>query len=92
MSLSITGTRSELGSILARPRAAAAASRNIHINVSGQQANSLLHDGHAWKDFARTAPAGTRRAIRAARTGDADMLVHASFAFVRAAEHGARMK
>jgi len=56
MSLLITGSRSELGSILARPRAAAA-SMNIHINVSGQQANSLLHDGHAWKDFARTAPA-----------------------------------
>jgi nucleoside-diphosphate-sugar epimerase len=91
MSLSITGTRSELGSILARPRAAAA-SRNIHINVSGQQSNSLLHDGHAWKDFARTALAGTRRAIRAARTGDANMLVHASFAFVHVAEHGSKVK
>jgi nucleoside-diphosphate-sugar epimerase len=57
---------------------------NVHINVSGQQANTLLHDGQAWKGFARTALAGTRRAIRAARADNARILVHASFAFVRA--------
>src|SRR5262249_49285834 len=51
---------------------------NVHINVAGQQANTLLHDGHAWKDFQRGALAGARRAARA----DATLLVHASFAFV----------
>ena len=52
MSLSITGIRSELGQVLAgtaRPGAAA----TVHFNLAGQQANTLLHDGHAWKDFAR---------------------------------------
>ncbi len=76
MSLQITGARSELGRILARQRASGA----VHINIAGQQANTLLHDGHAWKGFARVALAGARRATRS----DADMLVHASFAFVRA--------
>ncbi len=91
MNISITGTRSELGRILARRRASRA-TENIHFNVVGQQANSLLHDGHAWKDFARTALAGTRRAMRSARTDGALMLVHASFAFVHAVERGARLK
>ena len=87
MSLSITGGRSELGGVLAqRPPSA---TKNMHINIAGQQANTLLHDGHAWKDFARTALAGTRRATRHARADGATMLVHASFAFVHAVERGA---
>jgi len=91
MSLSITGRRSELGGMLAQRRIASA-TENIHINLAGQQANTLLHDGHAWKDFARTALAGTRRAMRSAQAGDAPMLVHASFAFVHAVERGASVK
>jgi len=91
MNASITGTRSELGGILARRRAASATD-DVHFNLAGQQANSLLHDGHAWKDFARTALAGARRAMRSARTGGAPMLVHASFAFVHAVERGARLE
>ena len=88
MTVSITGTRSELGRILARQRGAVAAG-NVHINVAGQQANTLLHDGHAWKDFARRRAAGTRRALRSAHADGASMLVHASFAFVHAVERGA---
>jgi nucleoside-diphosphate-sugar epimerase len=76
MSLSITGARSGLGRLLAHERSR----RRVHINVAGQEANTLLHDGHAWKDFARSAQAGVRRALRA----DATLLVHASFAFVAA--------
>jgi nucleoside-diphosphate-sugar epimerase len=91
MNTSITGMRSELGRILARRRATGA-SENSHINLAGQQANTLLHDGHAWTDFARTTLAGTRRAIRSARDAGAPMLVHASFAFMHAAERGARLK
>ena len=86
MTVSITGTRSELGRILAR---GAGAAGNVHVGVAGQQANTLLHDGHAWKDFARTALAGTRRALRSAKADGASMLVHASFAFVHAVERGA---
>jgi len=91
MNVSITGTRCELGRILTRRRATSAA-KGIHIDVAGQQANSLLHDGHAWKDFARTALAGTRRAMRSPRADRASMLVHASFAFVHALERGASLK
>ena len=87
MTLSITGARLELGRVLEQfpsrdPGAA------VHINLSGQQANTLLHDGHAWKDFPRKLLAGTRRALRAAGSAKASIFVHASFAFVRAVEGG----
>ena len=74
MTTSITGARSELGRLLAQRRPAG----NTHFNIAGQHANTLLHDGHAWKGFSRAALAGVRRALRT----DAGMLVHASFAFV----------
>jgi len=90
MTLTITGARLELGAVLkrlpTRNRPAA-----VHINLSGQQANTLLHDGHAWQDFPRTLLAATRRALRAASATDAALFVHASFAFVRAVERGARL-
>lgn len=60
--------------------------------LPGKQANSLLHDGHAWEDFARAALAGTRRAMRSARTGGAPMFVHASFAVAHAVDRGTRLK
>lgn len=91
MSVSITGARSELGRILAQ-RCNAGATKKFRFNLAGQQANTLLHDGHAWKDFARMALDGTRRAMRAAKAEGASMLVHASFAFVHAVERGARLK
>lgn len=74
MSLTITGARTELGRLLAQRSTRG----DVHVNVAGQQANTLLHDGHAWKDFQKLALAGVRRAVRT----DARMLVHASFAFV----------
>lgn len=88
MTVSITGKRSELGRILARQRGAVAAG-NVHIDVAGQHVNTLLHDGHAWKDYARKARAATRRALRSAHADGASMLVHASCAFVHAVERGA---
>ena len=91
MNVSITGARSELGGILA-PRLAVSTGDDIHVNLAGQQANTLLHDGHAWKDFARTTLAGTRRAMHSARTSGAPLLVHASFAFVHAVERGVNLK
>lgn len=59
--------------------------------MSGQEANTLLHDGHAWKDFPRTLLSATRRALRTARAADSSLFVHASFAFVRAVERGAQL-
>jgi len=88
MTIAITGMRSELGRVLARLREASAAA-SIHVNVAGQQANTLLHDGHAWKDFGRTALKATRRALRTAEADGASLLVHASFAFVHAVDRGA---
>lgn len=90
MSLYITGARSELGGVLARHRVTTAA-QGVHFNLAGQAANTLLHDGHAWKDFAHVALAGTRRALRSAHAAGAPMLVHASCAFVHAVEQGARL-
>lgn len=88
---SISGVRLELGRVLAQQTAKLPDGR-VHINVLGQQANTLLHDGHAWKDFARTALSATRRAILASRKARASMLVHASFAFVHALERGAELE
>ena len=90
MDVNITGIRSELGRVMARqsgPRGSALA----HINLAGQQANTLLHDGQAWKDFARAAQDTTQRALRAAEAAAAPMFVHASFAFVQALERGAEL-
>ena len=91
MNISITGARSEIGRILAR-RLPANATETVHVNVAGQQANTLLHDGHAWKGFPRTALAATRRALRSAHDEGATLLVHASFAFVNAIDRGAPLE
>ena len=90
MNLSISGARLELGRVHSRqsPRLRGGP---VHVNLCGQQANTLLHDGQAWKEFPRTAPGATRRAIRVARTAGATMFVHASFAFVHAVERGAKI-
>jgi nucleoside-diphosphate-sugar epimerase len=91
MKLSITGARSELGRVLAR-LPAPGPDASVHVNLSGQHANTLLHDGHAWKDFPRTMPGTTRRAMRAAEAAGASLFVHASFALVRAVERGAKLE
>jgi nucleoside-diphosphate-sugar epimerase len=74
MNMPITGRRSELGALLAAQGTAG----DTHFDVFGQQANTLLHDGHAWRDFSRTALAAARRALQT----EAGLVVHASFAFV----------
>ena len=87
MSLSITGVRLELGGVLKRTSSRAQGA-SAHINLCGQQANTLLNDGHAWKDFPRTMRSATKRALRTAGAANTAMFVHASFAFVRAVEGG----
>jgi nucleoside-diphosphate-sugar epimerase len=90
MNLSITGARLELGRVLMQEPSRLRGGP-VHINVSGQQANTLLHDGQAWKEFPRSALEATRRAIRTARSDGAVMFVHASFAFIHAVERGAKV-
>ena len=89
MPMTITNARSELGQVLARQvdRRQMAA----HFNLAGQAANTLLHDGHRWKDFSRQMLVSTRRAMRTAVAADAPLLVHASFAFVHAVQQGAKL-
>lgn len=74
MGITITDRQSELGRLLAQQ----SSRTDVHINLAGQQANTLLHDGHAWKDFAKSTLAGARRAMRS----ETRLLVHASCAFV----------
>jgi nucleoside-diphosphate-sugar epimerase len=83
----IAGVRGELGALLAS-RGSAARYDDIAFDLSGQQANTLLHDGRNWREFSRTAPAATRRAMSDARAAGASLFVHASFAFVHAVEQG----
>ena len=90
MNLSITGARLELGRVLTQ-QPPGLRGGPVHIDLCGQQANTLLHDGQAWKEFPRTAPGATRRAIRVARSAGATLFVHASFAFVHALERGAKI-
>jgi nucleoside-diphosphate-sugar epimerase len=87
MTLSLTGARLELGDVV-RHSPSRGPVDLVHLNLAGQQANTLLHDGHAWKAFPRTLLGATRRALRAARAADAALFVQASFAFVRAVEQG----
>jgi nucleoside-diphosphate-sugar epimerase len=85
--LDLTGARTELGrALIATPRRRDLGT--VHFSLAGQQANSLLSDGHAWQDFERITLAATRRAMRAAEQARAALLVHASFAFVHAVEAG----
>ena len=91
MTITLTGTTSELGALLARHRSTCATG-NVHINVAGQRANTLLHDGHAWRNFARTTLVATRRALRSVEKLHEPLLVHASFAFVHAVEDGSPVK
>jgi nucleoside-diphosphate-sugar epimerase len=90
MPLAITGVRSELGQVL-QSIPADERTRAAHFSLSGQQANTLLHDGHAWKDFRRLALAATRRALRAAEDAHAAVLVHASFAFLHGVDAGSAL-
>lgn len=87
--MTISNARSELGQVLARQVNRRQAS--AHFNLAGQAANTLLHDGHQWKDFPRQMLSNTRRALRTAVAADAELFVHASFAFVHAVQHGAKL-
>ncbi len=71
----ITGARTELGRLMQTQRVEG----RVHFNLALQHANTLLHDGHAWADFAKSALGDTRRALRSG----ADLLVHASCSFIR---------
>jgi nucleoside-diphosphate-sugar epimerase len=87
----LTGQRSELGEVLAREYAAIRTSgrgRTL-VNLSLQGPNTLLSDGRAWWPNApEHILSVTRRALAEAQRTRAGFMVHASYAFLAAAEDG----
>ena len=89
----VTAPNSELGRVVARAlRGESPGDDTIVLNLTLQAPNTLLHDGHAWK---RLRPnqivARTKEVLADPRHADTDFIVHASYAFLRAAEHGAKV-
>ena len=90
----LTGQRTELGHAVAAQWAEAPSGRRARtlVNVALQPPNSLLHDGHAWKpNAAEHIVASTRRALAEAARTRCGFVVHASYAFLGAAEAGGRV-
>jgi hypothetical protein len=98
MDIDITAPSTELGQVLGaelrgagKPRGGVSAQPGkVVINLLSQPANTVLHDGWQWK---KHTPArilrDTSRALADADRQRAGFIVHASFAFLRAAEAGA---
>lgn len=62
------------------------------VNLALEPANSLLHDGHRWERLsAARIVSQTRRLLASRGHRDADFLVHASYAFIRAAQQSAKV-
>jgi nucleoside-diphosphate-sugar epimerase len=90
MRLLVTAPRSELARSIAAVRGGEDdRGAPVIINVALQPPNTLLHDGHAWwNDPAAHILASTRRVLSAAQRDQAAFLVHASYAFLDAADTG----
>ncbi|MDP9326342.1 MAG: hypothetical protein M3O87_07390 [Candidatus Dormibacteraeota bacterium] len=89
----LAGERTELGRALKGEMARAQpAGADALINLRLQPANTLLHDGRAWEKLPPGRIVGSTREMLASRAaGDAGFLVHASYAFLRAAEESRRV-
>jgi hypothetical protein len=91
--LVLTAPRSELGRAINRLGGDAPGQpqprRKVLLNLLAQPPNNLLHDGHRWR---RHNPATllrqTREALASPAGRDCDLVVHASYAFLRAVESG----
>ncbi|MHB8510374.1 MAG: NAD-dependent epimerase/dehydratase family protein [Candidatus Dormibacteria bacterium] len=65
----------------------------VLLNLGLQAPNTLLHDGHAFKDFPRRAADQARAVVEQARKRKAAFIVHASFGgLLRAADHERRLR
>lgn len=64
--------------------------RKVLVNLLAQPPNTLLHDGHRWRTYnpARLVRE-TRGVLADSGNHDCDLVVHASYAFLRAVESGA---
>ena len=93
MPIIVTAPKSELGRVVARALSGEQPGDDtVLLNLGLQTPNTLLHDGHAWKRY-RPAQivARTKELLADPEHADADFIVHASFAFLRGVDHGARI-
>lgn len=93
MSIVVTAAGSELGRVVTRAlHSEQPGEDTILINLMLQPPNTLLHDGHAWKRLrAAQIVARTKELLADPAYADADFIVHASYAFIRAADEGAKV-
>ncbi|HEX4622734.1 MAG TPA: hypothetical protein VH208_14315 [Myxococcaceae bacterium] len=94
MEIVLTAPRSELGRALAgfagKDQTGRKPGRKVLLNLLAQPPNNLLHDGHRWRTYqpARLVR-DTRLALADSQNQDCDLVVHASYAYLRAVESGA---
>jgi nucleoside-diphosphate-sugar epimerase len=91
MPVIVTAPGSELGRVVTRAlRGEQPGDDTDLLNLTIEPPNTLLHDGHAWK---RNRPAQiiarTKAVLADPDHAKADFIVHASYAFIGAAEQGA---
>ncbi|MEA2646156.1 MAG: hypothetical protein QOE92_1239, partial [Chloroflexota bacterium] len=83
---------SELGRALARQlKGAKDAPGPAFINIANQAPNTLLHDGRAWKAHSPARLLGDTLKALAQPSREKAFFVHASYAFLRAAEAGGKV-
>ena len=93
--LLISAPGTELGRMLRRemrnpPRPEAGGAKKVLINLLAQPPNNLLHDGHRWERYRPARIIGDTRRLLADRDHrDCDLIIHASYGFLRAVEAGA---
>jgi hypothetical protein len=92
MEIVVTNPNSELGTALKLVLRSAAkrGEGKVVLNNSLQAPNTLLHDGHGWKRFTpKRIVSRTEEILADPEYKDADLIVHASYSFLRAADQGA---
>jgi hypothetical protein len=93
--LVISAPGTELGRVLRRemrnaPRAEPGGSKKVLINLLAEPPNNLLHDGHRWEQYRPARIIGdTRRLLEDPGHRQCDLIIHASYGFLRAMEAGA---
>lgn len=91
----ISAPGSELGRVLHRavtnvPPSPGKGSKRVLVNLLAQPPNNLLHDGHRWERYRPAKIVGDTRRLLADRVHrNSDLIIHASYAFLRAVESGA---
>ena len=58
------------------------AGAKVILNLAPQRSNTLLHDGHAWRNSKNSLPAQTSALLKAANENDISFLIHAGYAFL----------